>query len=283
MPELYSQLSLQRPYLRVLEHYTEKMSRTFRGFEFRSANYRVAVSDFDQARKSIRNLWGTLEKYLVRYPEFARSLTPLSELPEPAPESARRMHAASQLTGVGPMAAVAGTFAQMAVEMCRREFESSGSPGPGLPPDHREEYIFENGGDIYAVLNAPCIVGLWIPDSSPFHGLAFRISPADSPMAICSSSSVLGHSYSLGSCDLVTVFSADASLADACATAVCNRIASQEVLQESVEEAIKIPGINGILALKGDKMAVAGKIPELIRHGDPELRAKVTRHDLSSF
>lgn len=259
------------------------MSRTFRGFEFRKANYRAAVPDFDQARKSILNLRASLENFLVRHPEFARSLSPLPLLPETALESARRMHAASQLTGVGPMAAVAGTFAQMAVEMCRREFEFSVSPGPGFSPDRMEEYIFENGGDIYAVLNAPCIVGLWVPDSSPFHGLALRISPEASPLAICSSSSVLGHSYSMGSCDLVTVFSADASLADACATAVCNRIVSQEVLQESVEAAINIPGINGILALKGDKMAVAGKIPELIRHGDPELRAKVTRHDLSFF
>ncbi len=259
------------------------MSRTFRAFGFRSANYRVAVPDFDQAGKSIRNLWGSLEEYLIRHPEFARSLTPLSQLPEPTPESARRMHAASLLTGVGPMAAVAGTFAQTAVEMCRGEFESSASPEPGLLPDYTEEYIFENGGDIYAVLTAPFIVGLWVPDSSPFHGLALRIVPEASPIAICSSSSLLGHSYSRGQCDLVTVFSGDASLADACATAVCNRIVSQEILQESVEAAIHIPGISGILALKDDKMAVAGTIPEIIRHADPELRAKVSRHDLSSF
>jgi len=259
------------------------MSRTFRGFEFRNANYRVAVPDFDQARKITHNLRGTLEKFIVRYPEFGRSLIPLSQLPEPAPESARRMHAASQLTGVGPMAAVAGTFAQMAVEMCRQEFESSGSTEPELAQDRTEEYIFENGGDIYAVLRAPFIVGLWVPDSSPFHGLALRILPEDSPAAVCSSSSLLGHSYSSGRCDLVTIFSGDASLADACATAVCNRIVSQEVMQESAAAAMQIPGITGVLALKDDKMAVAGKIPELIRHEDPELRAKITRHDLSSF
>jgi len=41
------------------------------------------------------------------HPHFARSLIPLEDLAAPSPESAGRMHRASRLTGVGPMAAVA--------------------------------------------------------------------------------------------------------------------------------------------------------------------------------
>ena len=256
------------------------MTRTFRSFEFRAANYRTAVPDFEKVKRSIRSLRSSLEVYIQQHPEFAESLVPLRALGSSAPECARRMHAASLLTGVGPMAAVAGTFSQMAVEMCQKNtFFSPAETSAGSQP----EYIVENGGDIFAVVHSPLLIGLWVGPDSPFDGLAMEIRPEDSPIAACSSSSSLGHSYSMGDCDLVTVFSPDASLADACATAVCNRIVSPQTLQKSIEEAMGISGILGVMAIKGERIAMAGKVPELIRNCDPELRAKVSRHDLSSF
>lgn len=298
------------------------MTRAFRSFEFRAANYRTAVPDFEKVKRNIRSLRSSLEAYIRQHPEFAESLVPLQALAASAPECARRMHEASLLTGVGPMAAVAGTFSQMAVEMCQNSTPFSPAaptpaaptpatptpaatsadpradpradsqtgpslvgPGSSAPPSTcpRPEFIVENGGDIFAVVRSPLLIGLWAGPGSPFEGLAMQIRPEDSPIAVCSSSSSLGHSFSMGDCDLVTVFSPNAALADACATAVCNRIVSPETLETSVEEAIRISGISGVLAIKGERIAMAGKVPELIRHRDPELRAKVSRHDLSSF
>lgn len=93
----------------------------------------------------------------------------------------------------------------------------------------------------------------------------------------------MGHSYSEGTCDLVTVFSPDASLADACATAVCNRIKSIETLQEAVEWGTGLENVKGILAIREKKLAMAGEIPQLLRHAEGDLGGKITRHRNSSF
>ena len=53
--------------------------------------------------------------YRQRHPDFQRSLEPVELLSDP-PLSAQRMARAARLVGVGPMAAVAGTIAQLAAE-----------------------------------------------------------------------------------------------------------------------------------------------------------------------
>lgn len=240
--------------------------------------------------RSIKRLRNRLEEYIRRNPEFARSLSPLSELHETAssaspdsrvPECARRMHRASLLTGVGPMAAVAGTFSQMAVESI---LDSASFPfGGSFSRPTTIECIVENGGDIFAILTEPLTVGLWVGKDSPFRELGFTIPPEETPLAVCSSSSRMGHSYSAGSCDLVTVFSTDASLADACATAVCNRIKTYSDIEAAIQWGVAIKGIDGILAIKDDKIGMAGNLPQLHRHTDLELQSKITRHPDSSL
>ena len=119
------------------------MARVFRSFEFKAANYRAAVPDFEIVKRSIRTLRSSLEAYIRKYPGFARSLVPLEILSPDAPECARRMHTASLLTGVGPMAAVAGTFSQMVAEMCQQKTglsadpPTASSPTAFPPPDSR--------------------------------------------------------------------------------------------------------------------------------------------------
>ena len=253
-------------------------SRIFSTLEYHEASYRVAAPDTPVLFRIIRRLRNRLEAYISLHPQFADSLTPLTDLPASAPESALRMHRASMIVGVGPMAAVAGTFAQIAAEKLSSMRENGTGANREVP-----EIIIENGGDIFAVLRSPLIVGLWVGPSSPFRDLAFRIEPRESPIAICSSSSSMGHSYSEGSCDLVTVFSRDASLADACATAVCNRIKNPEQLQEAVEWGCLPENINGVLAIMGDKLSVAGNIPQLVRSTENKTGTKVSRHRNSSF
>jgi len=261
-----------------------KNRRSFYSFQFRDAVYRVHSEHPSEVSRRIRRLWNELEQFIALHPAFGEAFTPLS--PEGAgtthlkstdktpgkgagaaadlPESAVRMLNASQLTGVGPMAAVAGTFAQLAVE-------AGQAAGDG-------ETIIENGGDVFLSITLPLTLGLWVGPASPFHHMAFFIPPEMSPLAVCSSSSRLGHSRSFGNCDLVTVFSKNASIADAEATACCNSIQSEEDMQKAVERAVGIDHIDGVIAIKNDKLAIAGQVPELIRHTDGELQSKITRH-----
>jgi hypothetical protein len=260
--------------------------RSFSTLEYHDANYRICSPDDRAVFGIIRRLRNRLEEYLSRCPQFQSTLVPLKELTSPAPESARRMHLASLATGVGPMAAVAGTFAQLAAEELLQNISvrsTSSVPAASVCLPTAPEIIIENGGDMYALVNEPLLIGLWVGSDSPFRDIAFRILPEESPLAVCSSSSTMGHSYSEGKCDLVTVFSTDASLADACATAVCNRVKSPKNLQEAVEWGSGLRGIRGILAITGEKMAAAGSIPEMLRHAGDFPRGKITRHRNSFF
>ena len=248
--------------------------RTFRSFQFRQAVYRVHSAHFQAVSRCIRRMWNELEEYIALHPRFADSSTPLPPQKNPPglnrearPESVERMLRASQATGVGPMAAVAGTFAQLAAEAGREAGDT--------------EIVVENGGDIYMYLEQPLVLALWVGPDSPFRNLAFTIPAADSPLSVCSSSSKLGHSLSFGECDLFTVFSRDASLADAAATAYCNRIKKSTDLQPAVEELVRISGIDGAVAVKDDKLAIAGTTPQLVRHSDVDLSKKITRHSRS--
>ena len=38
-----------------------------------------------------------------------------------------------------------------------------------------------------------------------------------------------------------------------------------------------LPGIEGVLIIKADRVGVAGMLPELIRHSDPAFSDKITR------
>ena len=185
----------------------------FKSFSYKSASYRIEAGCYESAVSAIKELRGELEEYLVRNPPFLDSLVPVAEV-EPVPEIARRMHRASVMTGLGPMAAVAGTLAQMACESCRKA---------GLP-----SAAVENGGDLYLDLTEPVTLGLYAGEKIFKGKLAFRIETEKMPLSVCSSSGRLGHSLSLGQCDLATVVSRDASLADAAATLAGNLVRREE-------------------------------------------------------
>ncbi len=247
--------------------------RDFRVFQFRDAVYHVHSDHPQVIIRRLRKLWNELEQFIACYPRYAEALGPIQGLigieQGHVPESVRRMALASESTGVGPMAAVAGTFAQIAAEAGQSEGD--------------EETIIENGGDVYMYIRHPLNLGLWVGPHSPFRDLAFSIGPEHSPLAVCSSSSFLGHSMSFGKCDLATVFSKNASCADAAATACCNQIQTSDDLHTAVETVVGIYDIDGVLAIKDDKIAIAGATPELVRHTDAELDFKISRHSRSEF
>ena len=109
------------------------------GFEvvFAETDLRVsAESDLtSQANALVRELRGELEEYIAANPRFAESHVPVP-VTLVSPAIVRAMADAAQIAGVGPMAAVAGAFAEAVAR--------------GLQPAS-SSVIVENGGDLYLI------------------------------------------------------------------------------------------------------------------------------------
>ena len=185
-----------------------------------------------------------LETYIQRDPQFASSLKPHMLVPS-APPMAVEMAEAAEAAGVGPLAAVAGAFAQYVGEQLSRR---SG------------EVIIENGGDIYMRNMKKRRIGIFAAQSSFSRRIALEIMPEQTPLGICTSSGTVGHSLSFGSADAVVVLSPSAILADAVATASANLVNNAGDLKLAVDFATSITGVTGALAICGDKLAVQGQV-----------------------
>lgn len=236
--------------------------RTYHTFRYKDSNFRLSSDLVTVVCAEIVRQRELLEAYIVRQPEFRSSLIPLGLLPG-APEIAEAMARAAELVGVGPLAAVAGAIAERGA----RAALAAGA----------KEAIVENGGDIYAMSAEPLIVGLHGGPDSPVNGLAFRLDAADLPRAVCSSSSRMGHSLSLGSCELATVVARDAALADAAATQACNLVCDAGDLDRALETIAAIPGVDGVLIANGGRVGLLGELPELVRNTDAKTDRKITR------
>ncbi|MBN2737782.1 MAG: UPF0280 family protein [Spirochaetales bacterium] len=242
--------------------------RSFRHFQWKDADYRIFGRDFSNIEKAIKTQRRLLEKYIEKHRAFKEALEPI-EIRSNAPEIARRMALASELCGTGPMAAVAGAMAQVAVEK-------------SLEQGH--EALVENGGDIYAALKQAVVIALYPGKDHPLTGsLALRIEPHDMPLALCSSSSKMGHSLSFGQCDLATVMAVDGALADAAATMACNKVSCEADVDKALGWLEMIPGLRGAIIVKNNKIGLWGDLPSLIKHSDANFRDKVTRHQLAYF
>ena len=224
--------------------------------------YRVAFRETDlwirsktdmtrQIHETVVTCRHQLETHIAANPAFLKSLVPIPADPL-APHLIKTMIEAAEKAGVGPMAAVAGAIAQRVGEMMR---------GAGL------DSIVENGGDCFIDLKQDIKVGIHAGDDSPFRDLlALNFRASRFPLAVCTSSSRIGHSLSLGKADIATVVSRDAALADAAATAVCNRVQTVRDLNPAAEFAMSIPGVEGVLILLGEKLAIQGAM-ELCQPG----------------
>ena len=188
-----------------------------------------------------------IESFLEQFPEVRFQLCPFN-LPEHAiiPEIVSRMVAAGNQAGVGPMAAVAGAIA----EAVGRDLLVR-SPA----------VIVENGGDIFLAGENSYTVGIFA-GQSPFSGkLGIRISrPEKFSAGICTSSSTVGHSISLGVADAVCIYAGSAAIADAVATAMGNRIRARDDLAPTIEEALVFDLVYGAVAILGDEMAAGGDL-----------------------
>jgi hypothetical protein len=120
------------------------------------------------------------------------------------------------------------------------------------------EVIVENGGDIFLSTKKGRLVAVFAGDSPLSGRIALKISPGE--VGVCTSSGTVGHSLSFGKADAVVVVSPDTLLADAAATALGNRVRSEEDIKKALHFAQEIPGIKGVVVVKGEKLGAWGEV-----------------------
>jgi len=178
-------------------------------------------------------------------PSFLNSLEALTLYPGlEVPEEIITMIECGRETGTGPMAAVAGLFAERVGRRIAKLYQT-------------EELVVENGGDLY-LRNKSDLVSAIHAGSSPLSDkMAFVVRPGE--WGICTSSGTLGHSFSKGKADALCVISSSAPLADAWATALANRVQGPEDIEEVLEGVEEISGIAGCAVIAGERIGVRGK------------------------
>lgn len=194
-----------------------------------------------------------LRAYLRSNPIFLESLDPL-DVEGHAPRVARRAALAAKAAGVGPMAAIPGAIADLALEEMLKHGGSINA--------------VENGGEVAASSIAPLVVGIYGGSGLSRSEMGFRFHPEESPIGVATSSATMSHALSFGQADAVVVVAGSAAMADAAATAICN-----EVRGEGPEEAIErglgfsrsIRGLRFVGIFMGGCVGFRGDPPELVR------------------
>ena len=182
-----------------------------------------------------------IEEHIKEYPEFFSSLRPLKIPEKPLSKIILSMYKASEKANVGPFSAVAGAISQFVALDLKK---------------YCKEILIENGGDIFIYGNKDRIVALKGVNNL---NLGIKIKKEKLPLAVCSSSSKIGHSLSFGNADLVTVIAKDGALADAFATSICNKIKKKANLIKILEE-VSLDEIIGIIVIYNNKIAIKGDI-----------------------
>ncbi|MEM2337618.1 MAG: UPF0280 family protein [Candidatus Bathyarchaeia archaeon] len=191
-----------------------------------------------------------VESYVRNNPIFLYSLKPVHV--EDGPEVVKRMAEVAEKANVGPMAAVAGVLADLAVE----EMIKTGC----------NVAVVENGGEISAISNTPIDTALLAGDHVLSKSFGFRLT--EFPIGVATSSGLFSHALSFGQAEAVTIFAINAGLADAVATAICNVIKGddyRQVAENGVKKALGIDGVKGAIVIYRNYISMGGRIPELIK------------------
>ncbi len=217
-----------------------------------------------RATEAITRTRDEIERQIARDPFFLTTFEPYDRR-RATSEVTRRMCEASFSARVGPMATVAGTIAQTALE--------------AMIVDGCDHGWVDNGGDVALSLRKPTVVEVFCEPGSK-NAFGFEVGPTDGIIGICSSSGRLGHSISLGRADVSVAIAESAILADAFATSMCNGVGKRADLSTCFEPLANIDGfIGGLVVLDGD-VAMTGRVPKIIDlEHNPD---KVTTHSRMS-
>ena len=222
-------------------------------FQFKETNCTIITDDesaINTAVSSIKYHRKQLERYIQDHPKFLYSLQPVPVIK--GPRIVRLMAEASEKANVGPMAAVAGVLADLAVE----DMALAGS----------EVAVVENGGEVSAISNQPIDIALSAGDSLLSRQIGFRLEKF--PIGVATSSGLFSHALSFGEAEAATVFAVNAGIADAAATAVGNLIKGDDcrgAVERGIKEALGIEGVSGAFILYRGIVGKAGQIPKLIK------------------
>ena len=222
-------------------------------FRFKETNCTIIADDesaINTAVLSIKHHRKQLERYIHDHPKFLYSLQPVPVIK--GPRIVRLMAEASEKANVGPMAAVAGVLADLAVE----DMTLAGS----------EVAVVENGGEVSATSNQPIDIALSAGDSPLSREIGFRLE--NFPIGVATSSGLFSHALSFGEAEAVTVFAVNAGIADAAATAVGNLIKGDDcrgAVERGIKEALGIGEVRGVFILYRGIVGKAGQLPRLIK------------------
>ena len=185
------------------------------------------------------------DAYLKHDPLYVLSLMPYRAL-DFAPILLKEMSDISFQTGVGPMATVAGAFAERTARELKKRFEI-------------QEIIVENGGDIYADIQRDIEVAVFAGESPLSDKIGLRIDAKESPLGICTSSGTVGPSLSFGKADAVMIVCRNAALADGYASVFANKIQTSEDISPVMEQIEQEKNILSALVVKDNKLGIVGQ------------------------
>lgn len=196
----------------------------------------------DATYKLVVRLHEQLRDYVVRNKDFLLSFQPV-RVSSQSPKIVMKMAQAAEYAHVGPMAAVAGVFADEVGKFLIEKFSCS-------------EVLVENGGDIFIKNKEPVTICVYAGSSSLSQKVGLRL-PAGI-WGVCTSSGTVGHSISFGRADAVTVVCENATVADAFATAYCNMVKTEEDIEKLLEKALN-EYVKTTLIIYGDKLGLVGE------------------------
>ena len=209
-----------------------------------------------EAVESIRSNRKRLVEYVRENPRFRYSLEPV-EVEADSPEVVKVMAEAAEAAGVGPMAAVAGALAEMAMEAMLR-------CGAKLA-------LVEDGGEVSVSTDRPIHIAILSADPSFSGRMCLEVTEEDCSMGVATSSSRFGHALSFGDADSVTVVADRASIADAAATSICNAVSGGDIeasILKGLWRAREIRGVRGAIIVRGGRVGLTGRLPKIMKVTD---------------
>ena len=190
-----------------------------------------------------------LEAYVQRDPVFQLVLDPIDVVD--GPEVAMLMAEASRRASVGPMAAVAGVLADLAV----REMLGAGA----------RVAVVENGGEACFHSDRPMDIAIQAGETPLSRRVGFRLE--EFPVGVATSSGLFSHALSFGEAEAATVFAENAGIADAVATSVANVVKGDDekvVVEEAVDLGLSIEGVQGVFIIYRGHVGLGGEVPTII-------------------
>ncbi len=202
----------------------------------------------------IHSLRLDLKRHIAKNQEFLISIEPMKKNDENLTQIVKLMYESSNHADVGPMACVAGSISQLALDYLI---------------EHDSKYsIVENGGDVALINDENVLCGIYSNNPILGNNIAFEIKARKNPIGICTSSGKIGHSISFGQSDSVTVLSKSPSLADGLATRIAND-AIGENGEEKVNNALETSEnykefFDGVLIISDENVGTIGRLPKII-------------------